>query len=217
MIRFPLQCVHALPFLLEEMGIDQTNPTFWGLQEWFRRARSIVLPPLNKISHDIFCSPIAVPQNCCTQELSHTNSEISHDFTLNQLAKLRDSVRGECLWGPQGSKIWCAYMSIEHCIAWFTRKSFFGLRPKQPEKEIDHRALLYMTIFSHTQDRFNSPEIVIAMLWCIDTHQVTARLLACVAPRGARSFAICSKGGSKVCIQLPAAHWQRGDWETSGP
>ena len=32
----------SLLFSLEEMGNDETNTTFWGLQKWFRRVRSIV-------------------------------------------------------------------------------------------------------------------------------------------------------------------------------
>ena len=50
---FPFLFAHAMSFPLEEMGTDQTNPTFWGLQNWFWRVRSIVvlrsrLPPKTK-------------------------------------------------------------------------------------------------------------------------------------------------------------------------
>ena len=37
MIRSPPPFVHALSFSLEETGTDQTNPIFWGLQNWFWR------------------------------------------------------------------------------------------------------------------------------------------------------------------------------------
>ena len=46
----PPPFVHALSFSLEETGTDQTNPTFWGLQNWFWRSRSTEgsPPPQNR-------------------------------------------------------------------------------------------------------------------------------------------------------------------------
>ena len=48
--------VHAMSFSLEETGTDQTNPTFWGLQNWFWRGCFMVRFPPPK-SHDTFCPP----------------------------------------------------------------------------------------------------------------------------------------------------------------
>ena len=60
MIRFPPPFVHAMSFSLEEMGTDQTNPTFWGLQNWFCRGCFMVRfpPPPPPKSHDTFCPPL---------------------------------------------------------------------------------------------------------------------------------------------------------------
>ena len=42
---FPPPC-SRLAFSLEETGTDQTNPTFWALQNWFWRAQKVVrFPP----------------------------------------------------------------------------------------------------------------------------------------------------------------------------
>ena len=56
MIRFPPPpLVFALLFSLEETGTDQAIPTFWGLQNWFWRAHSVVhFPPLPKIARCVF-------------------------------------------------------------------------------------------------------------------------------------------------------------------
>ena len=48
-----------MSFSLEETGTDQTNPTFWGLQNWFWRGCFMVrFPPPPPKSHDTFCPPL---------------------------------------------------------------------------------------------------------------------------------------------------------------
>ena len=63
-IRFPPFFVHALSYSLEGRDTDQTNPTFWALQNQFWRVPSIVRFPPQK-SHDTFCPlppPCAIPK-----------------------------------------------------------------------------------------------------------------------------------------------------------
>ena len=55
---FPPPFVFPLLFSLQETSTDQANPTFWGLQNWFWRAHSMVRFPPKK-SHDTFCTPIS--------------------------------------------------------------------------------------------------------------------------------------------------------------
>ena len=47
---FPPPFVYAMSFSWEETGTNQTNPTFWGLQNWFWRGGFMVRfpPPQNR-------------------------------------------------------------------------------------------------------------------------------------------------------------------------
>ena len=60
MIRSPPPCVHALPFPLEDMGNDQTIPTFGGLQKWSWRVRSMVRFPPQSQNRELQFAPQAV-------------------------------------------------------------------------------------------------------------------------------------------------------------
>ena len=53
---FPPPFVHAMSFSLEETVTDQTNPTFWGLQNWVWRGHFIVRSPPPKL-HDTISPP----------------------------------------------------------------------------------------------------------------------------------------------------------------
>ena len=57
----PFPFVYAMSFSLEETGTDQTNPTFWGLQNWFWRGGGALwyvspLPP--KIARYVLPPPL---------------------------------------------------------------------------------------------------------------------------------------------------------------
>ena len=63
MIPFPPPFVHAMSFSLQEMGRDQTNPTFGGLQNWVWRGHVMIRFPSPK-SQDTFCPPFVNSQHC---------------------------------------------------------------------------------------------------------------------------------------------------------
>ena len=94
MIRFPPPFVYAMSFFLEETGTDQTNPTFWGLQNWFWRGCFMVRFPPPK-SHDTFCPPPFANsqrnrlQRCLGQRYHYSFSANSQEISP-QKRKFRD-------------------------------------------------------------------------------------------------------------------------------
>ena len=81
----PPPFVHAMSFSLEETDTDQTNPTFWGLQNWFWRGCFMVRFPPQK-SHDTFCPPpLRIPNHspnrlCGTSVIAWSTPVYSSDL-----------------------------------------------------------------------------------------------------------------------------------------
>ena len=59
---FPPPFVYAMSFSLEETGTNQTNPTFWGLQNWFWRGGFMVRFPPTQNRTIRFAPPFANSQ-----------------------------------------------------------------------------------------------------------------------------------------------------------